>query len=214
MGEEDVSVGVVGMAEESEFEGDKEDNQRRGTRTVLPGDLIGISEEYTTGEGAYDEKGNIYATVVGTVVEDRKRRVIGVKPLGTAPTVIKRGDVVYGTVSAVKNSIVLVDLAFIEGQEKRGIPGEAQAAIHISNVKKSYVSELKNEFGYYDIVKGRVIDPVTLRLDTTDPRHGVIKAFCPKCKVGMRRKNRVLECPQCKRIESRKISTEYGKGLL
>ncbi|OFV67950.1 RNA-binding protein [Methanosarcinales archaeon] len=183
-------------------------------KTVLPGDIIGISEEYTTGEGAFDEKGNIYATIVGTVVEDPKKRVIGVKPLCDAPPVIKRGDIVYGTVSGIKSSVVLVDLAFIEGSENREIAGDIMAAIHVSNVKKSYVSDLKHEFGYQDIIKGRILDPATLRIDTTHPRHGVIKAFCSKCKVGMIRKNKVLECPECERTETRKISSDYGKGLV
>jgi exosome complex component CSL4 len=205
-------AGVVRMADADSVT-DMHDKTEK-LKTVLPGDLIGISEEYTAGEGAFDENGNIYSTVVGTVVENQKKRVIGVKPLGNTPPVVKKGDVVYGLVSGIRSSVVLLDLAFIKGHEDRQIAGDVQAAIHVSNVKKSYVSELKHEFGYNDIVKGRIIDPATLRVDTSDPEHGVIKAFCSRCKIGMRRKNKVLECPNCERSETRKISTEYGMGLV
>jgi len=181
---------------------------------VIPGEFLGTSEEYISGEGVYSEKGNIYASTVGKVDMDGKERKIRVIPETDTPPVPKTGDIVVGRVVALKGSMVIVEIAGIKGKEDREMPNCEQAVIHISNIRKGYVGELNHEFGYHDIVKARVLDARMLRLTTVDRDLGVIKAFCSRCRAELRLKNRRLECPRCENVETRKISQDYGKGII
>jgi exosome complex component CSL4 len=47
-----------------------------------------------------------------------------------------------------------------------------------------------------------------------DKNLGVIKAICTKCRSALVRKESKLECPKCGRVETRKISEDYGKGII
>mgnify|MGYP001090434237 CR=1 FL=1 len=185
-------------------------------KIVLPGDTVGTSEEFVAGSGTYSEKGVIYASAVGIVETNKRDRTITVVPKTSTPPVPKVGDIVIGRITDIKGSVALVEIACIKGKEDR-IASFEQAAIHISNVKMredGYVEYLDREFGYFDIVKARVIDVKTMRLSTVDKDLGVLKALCSVCKVGLQRKGKVLECPKCKRTETRKLSEDYGKGII
>lgn len=180
---------------------------------VVPGDFLGTSEEFTPGRGVYDEKGNIYASLTGGVnVTDR--RVIEVQPKVSTPPTPKDGDVVLCRIEDLRENIAVVSIAYLKGQEGREIASSTQGIIHISNVKSGYVNELQNELGHLDLVKAKVIDAKTLRLSTEGKDLGVIKAICAKCKGDLARKGNVLACERCRRTEVRKISEDYGKGIV
>ncbi|MGC9444853.1 MAG: exosome complex RNA-binding protein Csl4 [Candidatus Methanospirareceae archaeon] len=179
---------------------------------VVPGDFLGTSEEFTPGTGVYDEKGNIYASLIGGVrISDK--RVINVEPKVSTPPMLQEGDIVICRIEDLRESIAVVSIACLQGQEDREVASSTQGVIHISNVKRGYVNELQRELGFLDLVKAKVIDARALRLSTEDKDLGVVKAICSKCKGDLKRKGNVLACERCKRVESRKISEEYGKGL-
>jgi exosome complex component CSL4 len=180
---------------------------------VVPGDFLGTSEEFTPGSGVYDEKGNIYASVTGGVnITDK--RVIEVQPSVDTPPTLNEGDVVLGRIEDIRDTIAVVNIACMKGHEGRAIAASTQGIIHISNVKSGYVNELQHEFGYLDLVMARVIDAKALRLSTDGKDLGVIKAICVKCKGDLKRKGNTLACERCKRVEVRKMSEDYGKGLI
>jgi len=184
------------------------------TDLVVPGDVIGASEEYLPGYGTYEERGKIFAAITGKVETDKKDRMVRVLPVMETPPMLKMGDIVVGRVVDLKNAVVLVEIARIKGHENREIANADQGAIHISNVKDSYVAKLETEFGQQDIIKARVIDEKSLRLSTVEKDLGVIKALCSRCRTPLVRKQNKLECPSCERIESRKLSEDYGKGVI
>ncbi|MHC1611470.1 MAG: exosome complex RNA-binding protein Csl4 [Candidatus Methanospirareceae archaeon] len=182
-------------------------------RIVVPGDFLGTSEEFISGKGVYDEKGNIYALLTG-VVSISDKRVIEVQPKVKTPPTLKDGDVVVGRIEDLRDTIAIVNIAYLKGHEEREIAPPVQGVIHISNVRRGYVNDLQHEFGYLDLVKARVIDAETLRLSTEGRDLGVIKAICAKCKSNLKRKGNMLVCERCKRVEVRNISEDYGKGLV
>ncbi len=47
-------------------------------KIVLPGDLVGTSEEFTPKSGTFESKGSIYASVTGVVKINNKERSISV----------------------------------------------------------------------------------------------------------------------------------------
>ncbi|MCZ7383621.1 MAG: exosome complex RNA-binding protein Csl4 [Candidatus Methanoperedens sp.] len=183
-------------------------------RAVLPGDLIGTSEEYSPRNGTYVDKGNIYATASGIVKVNAKDRSISVIPVTKTPPHIQVGDIVIGQVTDVKDSVALVEIAGIKGKGEREIVNADQAAIHVSNVKDAYVKELYYEFAPFDIVKARVIDLRNMRLTTVDKELGVMKAYCGNCRAVLKNDNGKLKCPKCERTETRKISVDYGTGIV
>lgn len=177
-------------------------------KLVFPGDRIGFVEEFVAGKGAFEEGGEIFASVLGKVVV--KDRVVNVEPFKHLPE-IEKGDVVLGRVIDIRNSLALIELT-----RKKGVDRELMhtgiAALHVSNVQSEYLKELESAIGYMDIIKARVIDSENLKLSTKEPEMGVIKSICSLCKNELVRNGNDLMCPECGNIEKRKLSTDYGLG--
>lgn len=186
---------------------------------VLPGDMIGTTEEFIPNNNTFNKGGNIYSTATGQVNVNLKTHVISVVPGTSTPPEIENGDVVIGRITGLRSSMALVEIAKIEGKGEREIVNLQQAAIHISNVKDQYVKDISYEFGPFDIIKAKVIDLGSMRLSTSGKNLGVIKAYCSKCHVDLGlqsnngSKSSKLKCPVCGNLESRNLSSEYGSYL-
>ncbi|HII93100.1 MAG TPA: exosome complex RNA-binding protein Csl4 [Methanosarcina sp.] len=180
---------------------------------VLPGELVGTTEEFKSGEGTTVSAGDIYSTATGNVIIDRKARVISVRPRTLIPNILKVGDIIYGKITDVRESGAMVEVAGIEGKEDREIVNVRSGDIHVSNVRDSYVKRLSDEFRHSDIIRARVLDTERMRLTTAEDSLGVVKAYCSNCKGELVLEGKKLKCPVCNMTETRKISTEYGKGV-
>jgi exosome complex component CSL4 len=183
---------------------------------VLPGDMIGTAEEFISNNNTFKYGGNIYSSATGQVRINNKTRTISVVPKTDIPPMIRNGDVVIGRVNDLRSSVALVEIAMLEGKGEREIVNLQPAAIHVSNVKDSYVKSLDYEFSPFDLVRAKVIDVKAMRLSTSGNNLGVIKAYCSKCNVSMEKqsnngnKGSKLKCPVCGNIESRKLAGNYG----
>ncbi|WP_410508767.1 exosome complex RNA-binding protein Csl4 [Methanosarcina hadiensis] len=180
---------------------------------VLPGELVGTTEEFKSGDGTAVIAGDIYSTATGNVLIDRKARIVSVKPNTITPNILKVGDIIYGRITDVRESGAMVEIAGIEGKENREVVGARPGDIHVSNVRDSYVKRLADEFRPSDIIRARVIDVERMRLTTAEDSLGVVKAYCSNCKGELVLEGKKLKCPVCNMTETRKISTEYGKGI-
>jgi exosome complex component CSL4 len=180
---------------------------------VLPGDVVGSAEEFVTGDCTYAKGGMIFASTAGLVKIDPKTRAANVIPKTNAPPKLCQGDIVVGEVIDLKDSLVILSLAFKKGYENRPISDE-EATIHISNVRNSYVKDLRHLFSVRDILKAKIIDERQMRLSTGDEDLGVIKAYCSRCMTGLMRKDGKLVCPNCSNTETRKLSSSYGLGVV
>ncbi len=179
-------------------------------KIVVPGEEVGTSEEYIPGEGTYEEEGEIFSSRVGIVAYNDEEMVVKTEPLN--PLVeIERGDIVLGTVVMVRDTMVVVDINKIEGKN-RNITGETSGTIHVSKASQAYVKDLKKEFKIGDYVRAKVMQAKpSVQLTTGYPEYGVVKALCSKCRRPMVRKGTMVYCDNCKRTETRKISSMYGK---
>lgn len=180
---------------------------------VLPGDVVGSAEEFVPGDCTYVKGGVIYASTAGLVNINSQTKSASVIPKTNAPPKLCQGDIVVGEVIDMKDSLVIVSLAFKKGYESRPISDE-EATIHISNVKNSYVKDLRQMFSLRDIIKAKIIDERQLRLSTGDEDLGVIKAYCNRCMTGLVKKDGRLVCPSCANTETRKLSSCYGLGVV
>ncbi|HII80872.1 MAG TPA: exosome complex RNA-binding protein Csl4 [Methanosarcina sp.] len=181
---------------------------------VLPGELVGTTEEFKPGDGTAIIAGDIYSTATGSVLIDRKARIVLVKPNTVTPNILIVGDIIYGRITDVRESGAAVEIAGIEGKENREIVSVRPGDIHVSNVRDSYVKRLADEFRPFDIVKARVVDVERMRLTTAEDSLGVVKAYCSNCREKLVLEGKKLKCPVCNMTETRKISTEYGKGIM
>ena len=182
---------------------------------VLPGDLVGTNEEFAAGSETFVSGGDIFSLVAGTVSINKKRRTISVIPKTSTPPVIKEGDVVVGEIFNVRDSMVLLRIGAIQGAGERAFQAPV-AAIHVSNVKEAYVKDMSNEFGMSDVIKGKVINLENMRLSTSGDELGVMAAACPICHTPMHKdqgKDK-LKCPECGKIQSRKLAAGYGTGIV
>ncbi|MDV3104410.1 exosome complex RNA-binding protein Csl4 [Thermococcus waiotapuensis] len=183
---------------------------------VLPGDHLGVIEEYLPGEGVKEENGELIATRAGRVRIDQEKMEIYVEPVTDTPPLPKVGDIVLARVIDVKPPAVMVNLLRIEGEIRREIATSKMAGIHVSSIKNGFVEDLSSEFKIGDIVRARVIsnEKSPIQLTTKDPDLGVVYAFCSRCRTPLIRRGDKLICPKCGNIETRKLSRLYRKLVI
>jgi exosome complex component CSL4 len=198
--------------EETVQEQPEEDEHTEEGNLVLPGDVVGITEEFDGGDGTYTIRSDIFAARTGKVSVDKRKRRLTVKPASRIPPEIRKDDIVVGMITNVRDTMALMEIVAIKDSGEREINKQGIAAIHISNISKDYVKNIANEFGGSDIVKAKVIDIDNMRLSTAEKELGVISAMCPKCGSVMQKNRNILKCPECGNTEKRNLSSDYGSG--
>ena len=202
------------MNEKPEKGSAEEDNMEDESIFVMPGDFIGTTEEFVAGEGTYVNVSDIFSLNTGYVNINRKSRKISVVPKTDIPPEIKEGDIVVAEIVNMRDSVALVNIGAIKGKGEREFQTNGPAAIHVSNVKDSYVKNLSYEYSATDIVKAKLINTQNMRLSTAEKSLGVMKAYCSKCRTALEVDGKKLKCPACGRTETRKVSSDYGTGII
>ena len=191
-----------------------EDRKVKNGDLVLPGDYLGVIEEFMPGEGVREENGELYATRAGKVRINPKKMEISIEPVTDTPPLPQVGDIVLARVIEVKPQAVIVQLLQIEGRENdREIATSKLAGIHISQVKEGFVEDITKEFKIGDVVRAKVIanEKSPIQLSTKGKDLGVVYALCSRCRTPLIRRGDKLICPRCGNVETRKLSPYYRK---
>ena len=176
---------------------------------VLPGDLLGTAEEFVPGHGTYEDKGKIYAALLGHRHVDPKDRAVRVEAIHAIPQ-LEEGDEVYARVDEVKSAMVVVTVLSL-ANGRRAIPGTPEGTVHISKAKDEYTESLSNEFAPGDLVLARVLQSrPTIKLTTAPATLGVVAARCQVCHALLSIGSKELSCPRCGHQESRKVARGPG----
>lgn len=182
---------------------------------VMPGDKLGIIEQYLPGEGTYDDNGDIKSSVLGNVKINQKNKVITVES-DAKPALLKIGDIVYGQITDIKPQRANVKIECIK-DNARPLALPYMGAIHISQAKKDYLEKLSDAFRIGDIVQAKVVKITgdNVDLGTVDADCGVLKAMCTRCRDYMHttKKENELQCNTCNKKERRKVSKNYVNEL-
>jgi exosome complex component CSL4 len=179
-------------------------------KIVLPGEKIAVVEEFMPGEGTYESNGEVFASIVGKVTRDARHKRVSIKALNPL-AIVRIGDVVYGTITDTRGSIVGVKVIKVGGSD-RSIAGDVMASLHISKVSKDYTSDVRDALRIGDIIKAEVVQvSPSLQLITFKPNLGVVRAQCAKCRTLLEKRGRGLHCPKCDNAETRKVSREYDQ---
>jgi len=189
------------------------ESERKSGLFVVPGDHLGVIEEFTSGPGTYIEGGTIHSKITGCTLLDMLNKEVSVYPLVKAATVPEVGSIVTGLVSDVKSKNAV--LAIFQVGDKT-LSGNFKGMLHISGASHGYVEDMFNVVKAGDIMRAKVISTKnrSVFLSTADEDLGVVSALCSLCGNAMHLGNRGLKCSSCGNFESRKTTPDYGKDTI
>jgi exosome complex component CSL4 len=188
-------------------------NERKSGKIVLPGDRLGVIEEFIPDPGTYVENGIIYSEIVGRALLDLSNKRVSVYPLTERAKIPKIGSIVLGQVSNVQTDNASVRIFKIGNTQ---LSGFFSGVLHVSDVQLSYVESMFDVCKPGDIMRTKVIGEKNqvYHLTTKDKNLGVVYAFCSQCGYTLETKRQTIYCPRCGKTEKRKITFDYGKGQL
>lgn len=188
-------------------------SEQKSGHLVLPGERIGVIEEFTPNSRTYVKDGVIYSKVVGRALIDLLNKKVSVYPLMRRVSVPRVSTIVLGQVSSTQAENATVRI-FKIGQRK--LSGTFTGILHISNVQRRYVESMHDVCKVGDIVRAEVISEKNqvYHLSTDDKGLGVVYAFCSQCGRLLEPKRNGMQCRACGKIEKRKIASDYGKEIL
>lgn len=185
--------------------------KRKSGQIVVPGDRLGVIEEFSPGPGTYESEGTIYSAATGRALMDLLNKQVSVYPKAHVTNVPHVGSVVLGQVSDVQSKQANIRI-FQVGD--RLLTGFFSGPLHIGDVSPRYVENMYEACRAGDIVRARVISEKnrTFHLTTNERALGVVYAFCSRCGHSLMQRRFIMRCPECGNTERRKIAADYGKG--
>lgn len=188
-------------------------SKRKSGQFVLPGERLGVIEEFIPDAGTYVKDGVIYSKVVGRALLDLSNKRVSVYSLVHEARVPKVGSTVLGQVSNVQTQNAGVRIFKID---KKQLSGFFTGVLHISDVQLRYVESMFNVCKPGDIIRAEVISEKNrvYHLSTKDKNLGVVYAFCSRCGYMLELKRQGMCCPRCGKIEKRKTALDYGKEII
>lgn len=185
-------------------------SDRKSGRFVLPGERLGVIEEFIPNMGTYVRDGIIYSRIVGRALLDLLNKRVSVYPLVHRVKIPKNGRIVLGQVSNVQTQNAVMRIFRIN---KKQFSGFFTGILHVSNVRTRYVGSMFNVCKPGDIVRAKVISEKNgaYHLSTEDRNLGVVYGFCSRCGHMLELKRKEMRCPRCGKIEKRKTVRDYGE---
>ncbi len=185
------------------------EEKRKSGQFLVPGDRLGVIEEFSPGPGTYVEDGVVYSKIVGRVLMDVLNKTVSVYPLTHMVTVPRTGSIVTGQVTDVNSKKASVRISEIG---KKELSGFFTGILYISDVSPSYVETMFDACKTGDIIRAKVVSEKnrTYHLSTAEKDLGVLYAFCSRCGHVLTRGRRDMQCPTCGKFERRKIAVDYG----
>lgn len=188
-------------------------SERKSGRFVVPGDRLGVIEEFTPGPGTYVEHGTIHSKTTGRTLLDMLNKKISVYPLIPEVSVPRTGSTVLGQVLDVKSRTAMLRILKVGN---RPLSGFFTGVLHVSDVSPSYVETMFDVSKTGDIMRAKVISEKnrTFHLSTAEKNLGVVYAFCSQCGHALLLRGVRMRCLRCGNIEKRKATSDYGEGTI
>jgi exosome complex component CSL4 len=186
--------------------------EQKSGQIILPGERLGVIEEFIPDSGTYVKDGVIYSKIVGRALMDMLNRRVSVYPLVEGAVVPKVGITVIGQIGNAQSDNVLVRIVKV-GTTKKKLSGVFSGILHISDVADRYVDSMNEVCKSGDIIRAKVISEKNqiFHLNTVDKNLGVIYGFCSLCSTLLEQRRHEMVCPKCGNVESRKTAFDYGK---
>jgi exosome complex component CSL4 len=180
---------------------------------VVPGERLGVIEEFIPDAGTYVKDGVIYSKFIGRALIDLVHKRVSVHQLVHGAKVPAVGTTVLGQVSNAQAETAGVRIFEIGSEEINGV---FTGILHVSDVQLRYVDSMFDICKPGDVIRAKVISEKnrTYHLSTKDRNLGVVYAFCSNCGALLEPKRQGMHCQRCGRLERRKTAADYGKGLI
>ncbi|MDD3730595.1 MAG: exosome complex RNA-binding protein Csl4 [Endomicrobiaceae bacterium] len=184
--------------------------EQKSGHLVMPGERLGVIEEFIPDSGTYVKDGVIYSKIIGHSLVDLQSRRVQVYPIAQGAIVPKVGTVVIGQVGNAQSDNVLVKIFKIGKKELTGTFG---GILHVSDVSDRYIDQMSDVIKPGDLLRAKVISEKNqiFHLSTNDKNLGIIHAFCSRDGTLLNQDRYELKCPKCGNVERRKIAPDYGR---
>jgi len=178
---------------------------------VVPGEKLGVVEEFRPGRGTVEVDGTVYSSQTGTAAVDTNRHIVSVKTVAGPPIIPDEGSTVIGVIEKIQEKMAIVNIIMVDGHK---LQPPFTGMLHISNSSPRFERFMGDVCTPNDIIRGKVID-VSQRipkLTTVGRNMGVIKAYCSRCGGELILSGRILRCTLCLNVERRRLADDFGNG--
>ena len=178
---------------------------------VLPGDKLGVVEEFDPGKGTVEVNGTVYSTQTGKATLDSTRHVVSVKTMAGPPVVPEEGSTAIGMVEKIQEKMAIVQIIMVDDHK---LDRPFTGMLHISSSSPRFERDMGEVCKPLDIIRAKVID-VSQRipkLTTAGRGLGVIKAYCSRCGGELVLSGRILRCSLCRNVERRRLADDFPRG--
>ncbi len=182
---------------------------KRNERIIVPGEKLGVIEEFAPGRRTYVNEGVIRSKSVGIALIDKANRKISVQPRSKSPLIPTKGQIAICEIQQVQDKVATVKLLKINNTE---LSKPFSAILHVSFASKFFVKSLRDALKPGDFVIAEIIGDKNTPYQLTIARRdlGVVQAYCSNCGDTLVLNKRQLSCPKCGTVERREISDKYG----
>lgn len=189
-------------------------------KLVMPGDKIGVEEEYASSENTFvDDDGTIRSAIIGRVVAEEGR----ISVINDKRDVhrFRKGMFVVGTVTDDVKSVMFVkiDNVHLDGREyialkdgKIVTQARRPQGRFERGAQRQPEPKHQKQAGVGDVVLAKILyeDPGIFTLSLNDSESGVVFSTCGLCGAEMKNEAGALSCGNCGNKTSKKISPLYN----
>lgn len=179
---------------------------------VVPGQRLGVVEEFDPGRGTVEVNGIVYSSQTGLAAIDNNRHVVSVKTLAGPPVIPDEGSTIIGVVEKVQEKMAIINIVMVDGK-KVALPFTGM--LHISNSSPRFERTMGEVTKPNDIIRAKVIDTSQRipKLTTVGRDLGVLKAYCSRCGGELMLSGRILRCSLCRNIERRRLAEDFAQTV-
>ncbi|MEM4931809.1 MAG: exosome complex RNA-binding protein Csl4 [Nitrososphaerota archaeon] len=176
---------------------------------ALPGEKLCVLEEFLSGKGTkVSADGVVFATMVGRVKFDRKKREVQVEAI-KEPDNIAVGDVVLGEIKELQSKSAVIKII---GKNGRLLKHHRTAVLL---TKLGSKESLGHHVSVGDIILAKVTSIISglINVSIWEPGFGVLQAICDNCGATMtsvKKDKYNVYCPKCRKFDTRKMIIQRG----
>ena len=162
---------------------------------VMPGDELAVIEEFESGKGTYEIKGQIRASVLGETTVDNKKKFIQINKSIKRSLLPKENDQVEGILETEKFLRI------------RKINGEMSFSYLTGLMERTKMVDISAT----DYIRATVISLMNGVIHTAirQENDGVIKSKCLSCAGKVIKVQRGVKCIECGLFRFKKLSSDF-----
>jgi len=175
----------------------------------IPGELVGVIEEFSPSSNVYRENYNIRSKVLGDMSLDQDTRAVTVIPKVAIKGIPKIGDEVVGIVEQSQSGLVMIRIREINGKliQSEFIGLIILRAQQLDRDRRRIIIKLG------DVVRAKVISLLNnvIHLSINGEHYGVLQTVCSSCGGQVQQIGHRILCTQCKMVDERKLTDDFGR---